>query len=101
MMKVFKMNDFDWVYAETEKQAKEYYKNECGFDDEDINEGFVCEVSLQDTMHVDIDGLSEGELKKLQVGIPIGDTIFIHKTFEWAIKHENITSPCFIASTGY
>lgn len=101
MIKVFKMNDFDWVCAETEEQAKAYYKKECGFDGEYINEGFVGEVSLQDTMHVDIDELPESELKKMQVGIPIGDTIFVYKTFEWVIEHEKITSPCIIASTEY
>lgn len=101
MMKVFKMNECDWVCAENEEQAKKFYKNEVGFDDKEINEDFVGEVSLQDTMHVDIDELPESEQKKFQVGIPVGDTIYVYKTFEWVIAHEKITSPCIIASTEY
>ncbi|PFW87229.1 hypothetical protein COL32_27680 [Bacillus pseudomycoides] len=101
MMKVFKMNDFDWVCAETEEQAKEYYKNECGFDDEDINEGFVGEVSLQEATYVDIDELPESEKNNFQCGRPLGDSIVVRKTFEWVIKNDNITSPCIIASTEY
>ncbi|PEE04585.1 hypothetical protein [Bacillus pseudomycoides] len=101
MMKVFKMNDFDWVCAETEEQAKVYYKKECGFDDEDINEDFAGEVSLQEATYVDIDELPESEKNNLQCGRPLGDSIVVRKTFEWVIKNDNITSPCIIASTEY
>ncbi|MDA1861180.1 hypothetical protein PDK22_26190 [Bacillus cereus group sp. BY122LC] len=101
MMKVFKMNDFDWVCAETEDQAKTYYKKECGFDDEDINEGFVGEVSLRNTMHIDVDDLPYEEQTNCQTMINIGGTLFALKTFEWVIKTESITSPCIIASTEY
>lgn len=97
-MKVFKMNDLDWVCAENEKQAKEYYKKECGLED-DLQEEFVEEVSLSNTMFVDIDELPESEKKQFQVGMPFRDTILIYKTFEWVIQHDNITSPCIIAST--
>jgi len=101
MMKVFKMNDFDWVCAETEEQAKEYYKEECGIGDEDLNEGFVGEVSLQEVTYVDIDELPESEKDNFQCGRPLGDSIVVRKTFEWVIKNDNITSPCIIASTEY
>ncbi|TXR66928.1 hypothetical protein [Bacillus sp. AR18-7] len=101
MMKVFKMNDSDWVCAETEEQAKEFYKNECGFDDDDINEFFEGEVSLQEAMYVDIDELPESEKNKLQCGKPLGDSIVVRKTFKWVIEHQEITSPCIIASTEY
>ncbi|MGG1147635.1 hypothetical protein [Bacillus wiedmannii] len=100
-MKVFKMNDCDWVCAETEEQAKEYYKKECGFDDEDINEGFVGEVSLQDKMHILADDLPLEEQQMCQTMINIGGELHVLKTFEWVIKNDNITSPCIIASTEY
>ncbi|WP_206774973.1 hypothetical protein [Bacillus cereus] len=100
-MKVFRFFDCDWVCAESEEQAKEFYKNEFGFDNEDINECFEGEVSLQETMYVDIDELPEAEKNNFQFGKPYGDTIVVCKTFEWVIKHENITSPCIIASTEF
>ncbi|WP_301287707.1 hypothetical protein [Bacillus sp. 3103sda1] len=98
-MKVYKFSDCDWVCAETDDQAKTFYKEETGFDDDDINECFEGEVSLQETMYVDIDELPESEKNNFQFGKPYGDKIFVHKTFEWVIKHENITEPCIIAST--
>ncbi|PIE97218.1 hypothetical protein CO726_02630 [Bacillus fungorum] len=101
MMKVFKMNDCDWVCAETEEQAKEFYKNECGFEDDEVNEYFEGEVSLNTMMHVDADDLPEEELTKCQQMTKYGDTLLILKPFKWVIEHENITSPCVIASTEY
>ncbi|MDV6040536.1 hypothetical protein N7X28_29445 [Bacillus sp. SM-B1] len=101
MMKVFKMNDCDWVCAETEEQAKEFYKNECGFDDEEINEYFEGEVSLREKMHILADDLPLEEQKQCQMMIHRGRELHVLKTFEWVIKNENITSPCVIASTEY
>ncbi|WP_246218448.1 hypothetical protein [Litoribacterium kuwaitense] len=37
-MKVFKMNDIDWVAAETEQEAKEFYAKVTGDSPDDINE---------------------------------------------------------------
>lgn len=101
MMKVFKMNDCDWVCAETEEQAKEYYKKECGFDDKEINEYFEGEVSLQDTMHILADDLPLEEQQMCQTMIRRGGELHVLKTFDWVIRHGNITSPRVIASTEY
>ncbi|HDR7837226.1 hypothetical protein [Bacillus cereus group sp. N3] len=97
MMKVFKMNDYDWVAAKNEEEAKSFYEQ--FIDREDIEEDFVGEVSLQETMYVDIDELPESEKNNFQCGIPLWDSIVVRKTFEWVIKNDNITSPCIIAST--
>lgn len=103
MMKVFAMNDCDTVCAETEEQAKEFYKNECGFGDDEINEYFEGEVSLQDKVHISIDDLPDEE-QRIATIEPVfqrgGDTCVL-RTFEWVIKQNNITGPCIIASTEY
>ncbi|HDT6575757.1 TPA: hypothetical protein QFT23_001865 [Bacillus cereus] len=103
MMKVFKMNDCDWVCAETEEQAKEFYKNECGFDDEEIGEYFEGEVSLQDKMHISIDELPDEEQRvaTIEPVIHRGGETCVLRSFEWVIKRDNITNPCIIASTEY
>ncbi|UZH06381.1 hypothetical protein [Heyndrickxia coagulans] len=58
-MKVFKMNECDLVAAETESQAKEFYKKEFGFDDIAID--FEGEVPLTDTILINVDDLPEEE----------------------------------------
>jgi hypothetical protein len=100
-MRVFKMNDCDWVCAETEEQAKEFYKNEVGFDENEINEEFVGEVSIQDEMLIEVDDLPIEEQNQRQKMKMYAGTLFAYKTFEWVIKHENITKPCIISSTEY
>ncbi|MCA1029327.1 hypothetical protein LCM23_25270 [Cytobacillus kochii] len=100
-MKVFRMNDYDWVCAESEEQAKEFYKNECGLDYEEINEYFVGEVSLQDEMMIEVGDLPIEEQKQTQKFKEYAGTLFAYKTFEWVIKNENITEPCIISSTEY
>lgn len=100
-MKVFKMNDCDWVCAETEKQAKEFYTNEVGYDEAEVNEDFEGEVSLRDTMHIFADDLPLEEQQMAQMMFRRGGELHVLKTFEWVIKHNNITSPCIIASTEY
>ncbi|PRT35450.1 hypothetical protein [Bacillus wiedmannii] len=100
-MKVFKMNDIDWVCAESEEAAKEYYKNECGIDDEDLNEYYEGEVSLQGTMHISVDDLPYEEQQQCQTMIKRGGELVVLRSFEWVIKHQNITSACVIATTEY
>lgn len=100
-MKVFKMNDWDWVCAESEEQAKAFYKNECGFDENEINEEFVGEVSFQDEMLIEADDLPFEEQNKPQKLKMFAGTLFVYKTFEWVINHEKITKPCIISSTEY
>lgn len=98
-MKVFKMNDYDWVCAESEEQAKQFYFDETGV--EYIEEDFKGEVSLTDTMYISLDDLPEEELSIPQVMQQRYGETWVQKTFEWVIKHENITYPCIISSTEY
>lgn len=102
-MKVFRMNDFDWVCAENEEQAKEWYQKETGVDMQDIEEGlkYWGEVPLTDHMWLNADELPEDELKRPQIVEQRYGETWIKKTFEWVIQHENITKPCIISSTEY
>lgn len=101
-MKVFKMNDYDWVCAENEQQAKEYYKKEVGFDDEEIEEEFLGEVSLNDTMLVNVNDLPYEENMITQLNMRnIGGELYVPKPFSWVIENEKITKPCIIASTEF
>lgn len=100
-MRVFKMNDCDWVCAKSEEQAKEFYKTEVGFDEEEINSDFIGEVSLQNEMLVEVADLPIEEQKQPQKLKEYGGSLFAYKTFEWVIAHENITKPCIVSSTEY
>ncbi|MGR5994473.1 hypothetical protein ACT7C9_15230 [Bacillus cereus] len=99
MMKVFKMNDCDWVAAKNEEEAKSFYEQ--FIDRDDIEEDFVGEVSLQDKMHILADDLPLEEQQMCQTMVNRGGELHVLKTFEWVIKNDNITSPCIIASTEY
>lgn len=98
-MKVFKMNDYDWVCAESEEQAKGFYFEETGV--EYIEEDFQGEVGLNNTMLVRLDDLPEEELSEPQVMRQIYGETWVFKSFEWVIAYENITKPCIISSTEY
>ena len=101
-MNVYKMNDFDWVAATAEKEAKEFYRKECGFDEKEIEEYFVGEVSLNETMWVSLDDLPREEWYITQTNMRnFGGETHVPKPFWWVIEQEKITKPCVIASTEY
>jgi len=41
-LKVFKMNECDWVIAESMRQAKLWYAKECGFSRFDMDDAYEC-----------------------------------------------------------
>lgn len=102
-MKVFRMNDCDWVCAENEEQAKEFYAKETGFEKEEVETDFTSwgEVPLSDTMYVSLNDLPSEEMFMPQVTKEYCGKTFVRKSFEWVIKHENIKNPCIISSTEY
>lgn len=97
------MNNFDWVCAESEEQEKEWYYKETGVDMQDIEEDFEQwgGVPLTDHMWLNESELPIEELKKPQITEHRFGELWIKKTFDWIIKHENITEPCIISSTEY
>lgn len=96
-MKVFKMNDFDWVCAVSEEQAKKFYEQ--FIDRNEIEEDFEGEVSLTETMWIPIDDLPVEELKIQQEMKMFHGEMHTKKTFQWVIENENIKEPCIISST--
>lgn len=58
------MKNIDWICAETGEQAKQFYKNEVGYEEDEINEDFEGEVSLQQKMFVPFEDLSPKEQKQ-------------------------------------
>ncbi|MBN6889920.1 hypothetical protein ACUXCC_003455 [Cytobacillus horneckiae] len=95
-MKVFKMNDSDWVCASSEESAKEYYKKLIGCDSEDIEEFFEGEVSLANKMYVLASDVPEKEKP-----FPWHGELWVEKSFGWVIDRQKITEPCVICSTEY
>nr|WP_204698944.1 hypothetical protein [Geomicrobium sediminis] len=93
------MNDYDWVAAENEKQAKEHYEFETGFSDIEIEEDFEGEVSLDETMLISVDDLPNEVQKKALVMERIHGVLWVRKSFSWMIEQDKITKPCIIAST--
>lgn len=100
-MKVFKMNDFDHVCAESEEQAKKFYSDETGFTMEEIEEEFSGEVGLYKTMLVDLEDLPEEELKSRQILKQWAGRTWAVKPFAWVIENDKITDPCIICSTEF
>lgn len=97
MSKIFKMNDYDWVYAENAEQAKKYYVNltKCSYDDIENTK----EVSSSETMYYDVSKLPIEEQKMPQVMGWFDGELCALKPFEWVIKQENLNAPCIIATT--
>lgn len=76
-MKVYRMNDTEWVCAPSEEQAKVYYHDKVGFSEDEINEDFQGEVSLKD-----------------KISDEHGDI-----SFEQLIDMYSIKEPCIVATT--
>lgn len=100
-MKVFKMNECDWVAAESEDKAKEFYHFQTGLSKEEIEEDFEGESSIQETMLIEFDQLPDDEKIMSNEIVKRGSELFISKTFEWVINNDKIREPCIIASTEY
>lgn len=99
MGKVFRMNEYDWVFAEDEEQAKTFYEQ--FIDREEIDEQFEGEVSLQTTMYYEVSKLPIEEQKERQEMQYWCGELCVLKPFEWVIEQENLKAPCIIASTEF
>lgn len=102
MVGVFKMNDCDWVKADTEEQAKVFYMKETGFDREEVDEYFYGEVPLTDVMH-----LLEIDVPELDLNMYnftkrklYGQDVY-EVPFWWVILQAGTGEPYIIASTEY
>jgi hypothetical protein len=62
-IKLFKMNDYDWVAAESAEQANEWYIKEYGLTDDEQPIEEVREVSLETKMRMLYNEFTEDEKK--------------------------------------
>jgi len=81
MMKVFKVNDCDWVAAKDEFEAMQFYANQPGFELAEIEEEFEGEVSLDETMLILADELPEDEKVQVEELVKHGNELWIRKPF--------------------
>lgn len=98
-MKVFRMNDKDWVVAKTERGAKTYYRNLTGISREEINDTFQGEVDMQDTMYSPLDLLSAEEKTNMQRMKNVDGTMWFEHTFEWLFNRQKIKETSLLATT--
>jgi len=97
-MRVFKMNDYDWVAAKNEEEAKTFYEQ--FIDRDEIEEDFVGEVPLTETMWIPFDDLPLEEQKMTQLDMRnFYGELHVRKTFKWVIENEKTTTPYIISST--
>lgn len=61
-VKLFEMNEYDWVAAETAEQANEWYKKECGLCEEDQPLGDVKELPLKSVVLTPVEDLTEADI---------------------------------------
>lgn len=99
MLKVFKMNDCDWVAAEDEQSAKLIYQNITGVDMADIDEDFDGEVRLTDTMHWEADEVDPSLGFERVKDSPFGDCYKV--PFSWVLENHSHLYPGIIATTEY
>ena len=97
-MKVFKMNDCDWVAAKSEEEAKRYYADDILDNQEEVEEFFEGELSLEDTMFWWEEDVPEDEREKFSRDEITGKVVY-YVPFSWVIRQLNITEPCVIATT--
>ena len=90
------MNEYDWVAAKNEEQAKIFYEQ--FIDREEIDEYFEGEVPLEDTMFLWEEDVPVNERHKFSRDEIGGKTVY-YVPFSWVITHQKITEPCIIAST--
>lgn len=100
MVGVFKMNEYDWVKADTPEQAKQWYTKEHWLDRNDVDEDFEGEVPLTDTMF-----FSEEDVPELDIELynfeeaEFSGHLGYRVPFWWVILQMGSTQPYVIAST--
>ena len=102
-MKVFRLNEYDWAYAENLEQALEWYMNQNGLEkDEALDEYYFEEINPNVGITlVNIDELPIEEQEITQQMIIQGNRLWVRRTFAEVIESEKLKAPCIIASTEY
>ncbi|MTI82318.1 MAG: hypothetical protein FH756_00145 [Firmicutes bacterium] len=98
-IKLFRMNDYDWVAAESAELANEWYKRECGLDDSEQTLDMITEEPLTRTFLIPHDEISEEELKMGFEIITYGNGKFARVPFSHMMEREKMKPPCLAGST--
>lgn len=96
-MKVFQVNDCDWVAAKSFEEAKEWYMKEYGFAEDEIRGNEEC--SLEEAMWVLLEDVPEEE----RYNIKEIKNDMAKVTFKWVMENifKNYYEPYLIATTEY
>lgn len=99
-VKLFKMNDYDWVAAESAEQANEWYKKEFGVSDKEQPLEEVKQVSSTETFLTQIEDLTESDkLMGFEI-ITSGNEQYARIPFTYILATEKvIDEPFFVGST--
>lgn len=101
-MRVFKMNDYEHVAANSPEEAKKFYGELCGFTYDEVQADFEGEASLQEKMLVDVNDLTNGMFVNLDNLVYKYGTAWIPMTFEWVLENDQHNNePFVISSTEY
>ncbi|UNA01582.1 hypothetical protein MG295_00165 [Bacillus phage vB_BcgM] len=100
MVGVFKMNDYDWVKADSERRAMRFYREETGISREDLEEDYFGEVPLTDTMLFHPEDVPELDEKMYNFKKEdwYGEEYY-RVPFWWVILQMETNEPYIIAST--
>lgn len=98
-MKVYNFDDTMWIAAKDENEAKIFAKEEFGWNELETEEAFQGEASLDEKMLVEVNELTEEEIKLTQKMTKIGSFFLVERSFKWVIENNDIKEPCVIAST--
>ncbi|QDH50189.1 hypothetical protein ALPS_203 [Bacillus phage ALPS] len=100
MFRVYKMNDCDHVAARDEDEAMRFYKDECGLAQDDIEEYYEGEVSLNQTMLFDVNDVPLRDYHTFGFElVEVYNSKYFRVPFWYAIGWMNVKEPLVISST--
>lgn len=98
-VKLFEIDDCDWVAAETEEQAIEWYSKQVGVSKEELE---IIEVSLETTFLQPADEMTSVEEAQNFEKKTIGEEFFVKIPFSFTLQQLNeIPEPFIAGSTEY
>ncbi|MDQ0158990.1 hypothetical protein [Alkalibacillus salilacus] len=100
-MTVFKMNEIDTVVANSEEEAKAFYKDFVDVNEEELHEDFVGEVSLEKRMYVGLEMLTEEEKTQAREWINFEGEMLTPMTYKEVMQRKNQEAPYIISSTDW
>ena len=102
-VKLFKMNDYDWVVAETKEQAREWYLEETGISEEDSSFDEIIEEPLSTTFCYPLSELTDEEKNNCQFDlVVVGNENWARVPFLHTLSQmKEVPGPFMAGSTEY